>query len=61
MASGSRVVSDREYAVYHQFGTSKMDPRPFVPVKANGTLVEKAERRMGKDIADELRRILRQG
>jgi len=29
--TGAEVVSSRPYASYHQFGTSKMPPRPFMP------------------------------
>lgn len=34
----ARISSDREYAAYHQFGTKKMDERPFLPIKADLTL-----------------------
>ena len=27
----AEIVSDREYAAYHQFGTKKMPRRPFLP------------------------------
>ena len=27
----AEIVSDREYAAYHQFGTKKMPARPFLP------------------------------
>lgn len=61
VASGPRVVSDRDYAVFHQFGTRKMPARPFVPVRNDGTLVEKAARRIGTDLEAALVRMFRRG
>ena len=61
VASGSRVVSDREYAVYHQFGTSRMPARPFVPVAGDGTLApEAAKRRVMAALGDALKALARQ-
>lgn len=37
------VGTDREYALYHQYGTSKMDARPFFPVTEN-SLTPEAQR-----------------
>lgn len=31
----ANIASDREYAAYHQFGTSKMPARPFLPIDAD--------------------------
>lgn len=36
------VGTDREYSIYHQFGTGRMPARPFFPV-AGGALTPRAE------------------
>ena len=58
----SRVASDREYAAYHQFGTSKMPARPFLPIDADlsigtATLTEKAWNTVKPTLLSTLKRI----
>lgn len=40
------VGTDREYAVFHQFGTKKMPARPFFPVDGGGELTAAAAREL---------------
>lgn len=37
------VVSDRQYAAYHQLGTKRMPARPFFPFKSDGRPTAKAK------------------
>lgn len=57
----ARVASDREYAAYHQFGTSKMPARPFLPINADlsigtATLTDKAWDTVKPDLISALKR-----
>lgn len=38
------VSSDQLYAAFHQFGTKHMPARPFIPVRPDNQLTERAER-----------------
>lgn len=60
-SQGARVTSDAPYAVYHQFGSidGRHPPaRPFVPVREDGTALEKVGRYIAAALEQELRRRL---
>lgn len=40
------VGTDRPYAVFHQFGTRKLPPRPFFPFDATGRMLATAQRKI---------------
>ena len=46
------IMSDKEYAKYHQHGTKHMPARPFFPVDAYGRLVPAMERKLGKKVVE---------
>lgn len=60
-SQGAAVTTDAPYAKYHQFGSADgkhPPPRPFVPVKKDGTLVPKVERYVKDALEKELARRL---
>ena len=42
------VGTSQKYAKYHQYGTKKMPPRPFMPVDKTGRLMPDVERKIRK-------------
>jgi len=60
-SQGAAVTSDAPYAKYHQLGSADgkhPPPRPFVPVKKDGSLVPKVERYVKAALEAELKRHL---
>ena len=52
------VGSSQKYAPYHQFGTKRMDARPFFPIDKYGNIVprvlEKINKKVAKAFSEEL-------
>lgn len=60
-SQGAAVTSDAPYAKYHQFGSEDgkhPPPRPFVPVRTDGSIVPKVERYVQAALEAELKRRL---
>jgi phage gpG-like protein len=58
-SSQVEIGTDRFYAPYLQFGTSRMPARPFIPVTDDDELTPLASRRVGDAVERVLRRAAR--
>lgn len=53
------VGTDRPYAVFHQFGTRKLPPRPFFPFDVTGRMTAMAQRKVEAQGRAALARLLK--